>query len=105
MTTVNCAANPPETASEGVSFGPVQEYIKKGALYMPFSIKMSKLFGFNKKIAYDLGMPFLSRLCHGFGADRPAPKAKSKEATEQLWALSMDFCRDNGVKESILMDI
>ena len=98
MTTVNCAANPSETGSGRKS-------IKKGALYMPFSIKMSKLFGFNKKIAYDLGMPFLTRLCHGFGADRPAPKAKSKEATEQLWALSMDFCRDNGVKESILMDI
>jgi retinol dehydrogenase-12 len=69
--------------------------IKKGALYMPFSIKMSKLFGFSKKVAYDLGMPFLTRLCHGFSVDKPAPKAKSKDANEKLWALSLEFCADN----------
>jgi hypothetical protein len=40
MTSVSCATKPG---------------IKKGALYMPFSIKMSKIFKFNKKLAYDLG--------------------------------------------------
>ena len=90
MTSVSCATKP---------------NIKKGALYMPFSIKMSKIFKFNKKIAYDLGMPFLTRPFAGFGADAPAPKAKNKEATELLWGLSVDFCKDNGVKSSILMDI
>eukprot|EP00227_Mantoniella_beaufortii_P007331 CAMPEP_0197587978 /NCGR_PEP_ID=MMETSP1326-20131121/9422_1 /TAXON_ID=1155430 /ORGANISM="Genus nov. species nov., Strain RCC2288" /LENGTH=302 /DNA_ID=CAMNT_0043152763 /DNA_START=119 /DNA_END=1023 /DNA_ORIENTATION=- len=50
--------------------------IKKGALYMPFSFKMSKIFKFNRKIAYDLGMPFLSRPFAGFIADSPAPKAR-----------------------------
>ena len=90
MTSVSCATKPG---------------IKKGALYMPFSIKMSKIFKFNKKIAYDLGMPFLTRPFAGFGCDAPAPKAKSKESVELLWGLSLDFCKDNGVKKSILMDI
>ena len=45
---------------------------------MPFSIKMSKIFKFNKKIAYDLGMPFLTRPFAGFGSDAPAPKAGRK---------------------------
>jgi hypothetical protein len=40
---------------------------------MPFSIKMSKLFKFNKKIAYDLGMPFLTRPFAGFTAAGPKP--------------------------------
>ena len=70
--------------------------IKHGTLYMPFSIKMSKLFGFSKKVAYDLGMPFLTRICHGFGPDKCAPKAKSKDANEKLWALSLEFCKENG---------
>ena len=29
---------------------------------------MSTLFGLNKRLAYDLGMPFLTRLFHGFAA-------------------------------------
>jgi len=90
MTSVNCATKPG---------------IKKGALYMPFSIRMSKLFKFNKKIAYDLGMPFLTRAFAGFGCDSPAPKAKNKASVELLWGLSLDFCKDNGVAGSILMDI
>ena len=88
MTSVSCAS---------------REDIKKGALYMPFSIKMSKLFKTSKKLAYDLGMPFLTRPFAGFGADAPAPKARSKDATEQLWKLSVDFCKDNGVKGGNVM--
>ena len=63
---------------------------------------MSSLFSFNKKIAYDLGMPFLTRLCHGFGPDRCAPKAKAKDANEKLWALSLAFCADNGAPKTTL---
>lgn len=90
MTSVSCATQPG---------------IRKGALYMPFSIKMSKLFAFNKKIAYDVGMPFLTRPFAGFGSDAPAPKAKNKESVELLWGLSVAFCKDNGVASSILMEI
>ena len=37
--------------------------IKGGGLYMPFSgIKMSRLFKMNKSAAYNLGMPFLTKL-------------------------------------------
>ena len=80
--------------------------IKPGALYMPFAgVKMSTLFGLNKRLAYDLGMPFLTRLFHGFASDRPAPKSKSKEATEKLWELSVEFCRDNGVGDSVLLSV
>ena len=80
--------------------------IKPGALYMPFKgVKMSSLFGLNKRLAYDLGMPFLTRLFHGFASDRPAPKAKSKEATATLWKLSVEFCKDNGVGDSVLLEV
>jgi NAD(P)-dependent dehydrogenase (short-subunit alcohol dehydrogenase family) len=85
MTSVNCAS---------------LKTIEKGQLYMPFSIKMSKLFRFSKKIAYDLGMPFLTRICHGFGVDATAPKAKSKDANEKLWSLSLAFCEENGEAET-----
>jgi retinol dehydrogenase-12 len=79
--------------------------IKGGGLYMPFSgIKMSRLFKMNKSAAYNLGMPFLTKLFAGFGPDAPAPKAKSAEATEQLWGYSVQFCKDNGVTKSILLD-
>jgi len=37
--------------------------------------------------------------------DAPAPKATSKESTEVLWGLSVDFCKDNGVKTSVLFQI
>ena len=66
MTTVNCATKPG---------------IKKGALYMPFSIKMSKLFKFNKKVAYDLGMPFLTRPFAGFTAAGPASHCPTRHPT------------------------
>jgi hypothetical protein len=79
--------------------------INRGALYMPFAIRMSSLFAFNKKIAYDLGMPFLTRLCHGFGPDRCAPKAKAKDANEKLWALSLAFCADNGAPKTKLAEM
>ena len=81
--------------------------IKPGALYMPFKgVKMSTLFGLNKRLAYDLGMPFLTRLFHGFASDKPAPKSKSKEATEKLWELSVEFCRDNDVGvDSVLLSV
>ena len=61
---------------------------EKGALYMPFSIKMSKIFKFNKKIAYDLGMPFLTRPFAGFGSDAPAPKAGVFHSTRTFIRLS-----------------
>ena len=83
MTSVSCATR--EAAK-----------IKGGGLYMPFSgIKMSRLFKMNKSAAYNLGMPFLTKLFAGFGPDAPAPKAKSAEATEQLWGYSVQFCKDN----------
>ena len=71
--------------------------IKKGALYMPFSIKMSKFFKLSKRLAYDVGMPLLSRPFAGFASDAPAPKAKNAESNAALWDLSLTFCRDNGV--------
>ena len=77
--------------------------VKKGALYMPFWIRMSKIFKFNKKIAYDLGMPLLTRPFAGFSADSPAPKAKDAKSTSLLWDLSTDFCKDNGMPSSAVI--
>ena len=79
--------------------------VARGALYMPFAVKMSSLFSFNRKLAYDLGMPFLTRLCHGFGADRCAPKARARDANEKLWALSLEFCKDNGAPKTKLAEL
>lgn len=85
MTSVRCAS---------------EKGVARGALYMPFSIRMSSLFSFSKKLAYDLGMPFLTRLCHGFGPDRCAPKARARDANDKLWALSLEFCKDNGAPKT-----
>ena len=79
--------------------------VARGALYMPFAVKMSSFFSFNRKLAYDLGMPFLTRLCHGFGADRCAPKARARDANEKLWALSLEFCKDNGAPKTKLAEL
>lgn len=77
--------------------------VKRGALYMPFRIRMSKLFKFNKKIAYDLGMPLLTRPFAGFSVDSPAPKSKDEKSTSLLWDLSTEFCKDNGMPSNSMI--
>ena len=73
--------------------------IKKAQLYMPFSIKMSKLFKMNRSAAYTFGMPLLSKIFAGFSADTMAPRAKNTETNAKLWDLSVEFCKENGVEE------
>ena len=59
----------------------------------PFAVKMSSLFPSELKLAYDLGMPFLTRLCHGF-VTKARPR-RGPDANEKLWALSRaEFCLD-----------
>lgn len=79
--------------------------IKKASLYMPFSIKMSKLFKINRNMAYNFGMPLLSKVFAGFGADAMAPRAKNAESNAALWDLSIDFCKECGVKDSKVFDL
>ena len=73
--------------------------IKKATLYMPFKIKMSKLFKLNRSAAYTFGMPLLSKIFFGFGADAMAPRAKNAESNAALWDLSVQFCKENGVDQ------
>ena len=72
--------------------------ITKATLYMPFKIKMSKLFKMHKSATYMFGMPLLSKAFAGFGADAMAPRAKNAESNAKLWDLSIEFCKENGVK-------
>jgi len=72
--------------------------IKKATLYMPFKIKMSKLFKINRSATYKFGMPLLSKVFAGFGADAMAPRAKNAETNAKLWDLSVEFCKENGVE-------
>jgi hypothetical protein len=44
------------------------------------------------------GMPLLSKAFAGFGADAMAPRAKNAESNAKLWDLSIEFCKENGVK-------
>jgi len=74
--------------------------IKKASLYMPFSFRMSKLFKLNRKLAYNFGMPLLSKLFAGFIRDDMAPRAKNVESNAALWDLSVDFCKECGVKNA-----
>jgi len=79
--------------------------IKKASLYMPFSIKMSKLFKINRNMAYNFGMPLLSKVFAGFGADAMAPRAKNAESNAAFWDLTIDFCKECGVKDSKGFDL
>jgi len=73
--------------------------IKKATLYMAFKIRMSKLFKLNRSVAYTFGMPLLSKIFAGFGADAMAPRAKNAESNAALWDLSVQFCKENGVSK------
>lgn len=73
--------------------------IKKATLYMPFKIRMSRLFKLNRSAAYTFGMPLLSKIFAGFGADAMAPRAKNAESNAALWDLSVQFCKENGVSK------
>jgi retinol dehydrogenase 12 len=73
--------------------------VKKGQLYMPFSIKLSKVFKFNKGLGYKCMA--LQRVFAGFTMDDCAPKAKDLKANEDLWRLSVDFCKDNGAASAV----
>ena len=72
--------------------------VKKGQLYMPFSIRLSKVFKLNKGLGYKCMA--LQRVFAGFCADDCAPKAKDLKSNEKLWDLSVEFCKENGMSAS-----
>ncbi|OUS46326.1 putative oxidoreductase protein [Ostreococcus tauri] len=90
------ALSPAQGAMTSVNAASLKS-IKKATLYMPFSIRMSKLFKLNRGAAYTFGMPLLSKIFAGFGADAMAPRAKNAETNAALWDLSVQFCKDNGL--------
>ena len=75
--------------------------VKKGQLYMPFSIRLSKIFKFNKGLGYKC-MGASRGYLLDFGADDCAPKAKDLKSNEKLWDLSVEFCKENGMSASSL---
>ena len=93
------ALTPEEGAMTSVHAASLKS-VKKGQLYMPFSIRMSKIFNFNIGLGYKCMA--LQRVFAGFCADDCAPKAKDLKSNEKLWDLSVEFCKENGMSASSL---
>ena len=93
------ALTPEEGAMTSVHAASLKS-VKKGQLYMPFSIRLSKIFKFNKGLGYKCMA--LQRVFAGFCADDCAPKAKDLKSNEKLWDLSVEFCKENGMSVSSL---
>ena len=93
------ALSPEEGAMTSVHAATLKS-VKKGQLYMPFSIRLSKVFKLNKGLGYKCMA--LQRVFAGFSADDCAPKAKDLKSNEKLWDLSVEFCKDNGMSASAI---
>ena len=93
------ALTPEEGAMTSVHAASLKS-VKKGQLYMPFSIRLSKVFKLNKGLGYKCMA--LQRVFAGFCADDCAPKAKDLKSNEKLWDLSVEFCKENGMSASAM---
>lgn len=73
-------------------------FIIKVMFYMLFKIKMFKLFKMYKSATYMFGMFFLFKVFVGFGVDVMVLCVKNVEFNVKFWDLSIEFCKENGVK-------